>query len=79
MFLGYNKKVVNKLTDKKEQKTLNIIQMLLEEGHYVDTFDNGQIKVAGVDFWCTSEKWYDSKRKRKGQGLLNFKNYLKTL
>ena len=54
-------------------------QNLLEEGHYVDTFDNGQIKVAGVDFWCTSEKWYDAKKKKKGVGLKNFKDYLKTL
>lgn len=67
------------MDSRKEEKTQKIIEMLLTEGHYVDVFDNGQIKIAGVDFWCTSEKWYDSKRKRKGQGLLNFKNYLKTL
>jgi hypothetical protein len=67
------------MNEKKEQKTLNIIKMLLEEGHYVDVFENGQIKVAGVDFWCTSEKWYDSKRKIKGVGLLKFKKYLEKL
>ena len=67
------------MNEKKEQKTLNIIKMLLEEGHYVDVFENGQIKVAGVDFWCTSEKWYDSKQKIKGVGLLKFKKYLEKL
>lgn len=64
------------MIDKKENKTNNIIKILQDRLHYVEQMANGQIKVNGVDFWCTTEKFWDAKAKVKGRGLKNFIEYL---
>ena len=56
----------------KEQKAKDIIKILQDRMHYVTIHPNGHIKVAGWDFWCTSEKFYHGKTGIKGQGLRKF-------
>jgi len=60
------------MKDKKNQKTEDIVNILEERLHYVERFANGQIKVNGWDFWCTTEKFWNGKLGVKGQGLRNF-------
>lgn len=38
---------------------------------------NGQLQVDSVNFWATSDKWYDSKSGTKGVGINSFIKFLK--
>lgn len=38
---------------------------------------NGQLQVDSVNFWATTEKWYDTKRQIRGQGINSFVKHLK--
>lgn len=67
------------MNEKKEAKTRKIIEMLRKDGHYVEEFTHGQIRVAGVDFWCTSEVYYHAKERVKGKGFKNFNEYINSL
>lgn len=60
----------------KQKKTEDIIKILQNRNHYVQVYDNGHIKVLDINFWCTSEKWHDPKRKIKGLGLSSFIKYI---
>lgn len=62
---------------KKQDKIDKIIKMLFDKGFYVEEYANGHIKVLEVNFWCTTEKWYDSKKNVKGIGMRTFLEHLK--
>ena len=64
------------MRDRKEKKTADIIKKLEDRNHYVEQFKNGQIKVNGWDFWCTSEKFWNGQKGIKGQGLHNFLKHI---
>lgn len=38
---------------------------------------NGQLQIDTVNFWATTEKWYDTKSGVKGQGINSLLKYLK--
>ena len=60
----------------KMKKIASIVEQLQLEGFEVQMFDNGHIRVCGVDFWCTTEKWRHPNGYRTGWGLTSFKEYL---
>ena len=64
------------MNKKKEDKVDRIVKMLWERLHYAEIKENGHIRVSGLDFWCTSEKWFDPIKKVKGVGLRKFIEYL---
>ena len=51
----------------------------LEENNilYVE-YANGQLQVDGINYWATSEKWFDAGDNVKGKGLNSFIKYLKS-
>ena len=64
------------MNENKANKTESIIKILQDRLHYVDIKANGHIRVNDVDFWCTTEKFYDAKADIKGKGLKSFIEYL---
>lgn len=38
---------------------------------------NGQLQIDTVNFWATTEKWYDTKSGVRGQGINSLIKYLK--
>lgn len=67
------------MNENKQQKADFIIKKLEGLNHYVEVKANGHIRVTGVDFWCTTEKWWDSEFGQKGKGLKSFIEYLDSL
>lgn len=47
-----------------------------KEIYYIE-MDNGQLQVDGVNYWCTSEKFYNPKTGVKGVGFNAFIKHLK--
>lgn len=37
---------------------------------------NGQFQIEGVNFWATTQKWYDPYTGRKGRGIASFIAYV---
>ena len=40
-------------------------------------FKNGQLQVDQINYWATTEKWYDPIRNVKGVGMNSFIKHLK--
>ena len=60
-------------------KTLRAKSIIEQSGYIVKEFPNGQLQVDTVNFWATSEKWYDTARNIKGQGIISYLTYLDSL
>jgi len=60
-------------------KTLRAKSIIEQSGYIVKEFPNGQLQVDTVNFWATSEKWYDTARNIKGQGINSYLTYLDSL
>lgn len=64
-----------------KEETLNRVtsakSYLKEMGIFFRELNNGQLQVDGINFWATTEKWYDPKDNEKGIGMNSFLNYLK--
>lgn len=51
--------------------------ILEKEGFYYLEFKNGQLQVDKVNYWATTEKWYDVVTNKKGVGINSFIRHLK--
>lgn len=40
-------------------------------------YENGHLNIGGVDYWATSEKWYDNAKSLRGKGLDAFIQHLR--
>ncbi len=60
----------------KELKVQTAIEMLKSRLHLVEVKENGHLRVAGCDFWATTEKYYNPKTGEKGVGLRKFINMI---
>jgi hypothetical protein len=65
------------MTEKTKKKIEKAQDLFNQKGLIYDELSNGQLKVDTVNFWATTEKWYDPKTGTKGQGINSFFVYLK--
>lgn len=65
------------LTDKTKKKIEQAQDLFNQKGLIYDELANGQFKVDTVNYWATTQKWYDPKTGTKGQGINSFFVYLK--
>lgn len=65
------------LTDKTKNKIQLAQDLFKEKGLIYTESANGQFKVDTVNYWSTTQKWYDPKTGSKGQGVNSFFVYLK--
>lgn len=64
----------------KNQNKLNHAKKILtDRGIVFIELNNGQLQVDKVNFWATTEKWYDPIRNIKGVGINSFINHLKDI
>jgi len=64
------------LNDKNVSKLDKVKDILDKRDIIYDEYANGQLQVDGVNFWCTSQKWYDPKNGEKGVGMNSFIKYI---
>lgn len=62
---------------KNKNKLKNIKSIFEKENIIYKELKNGQIQIDKVNFWATTEKWYDPIRNKKGAGINSFLKYLK--
>lgn len=63
----------------KNQKKVEMAKSFLEKQNIFFTeLNNGQLQVDGVNFWATTEKWYDPKTSERGKGMNTFIKYLRS-
>lgn len=60
------------MKSKNETKVEFVKNVLEKEGIYYTEFANGQFQVDKINFWATTEKWYDTINKESGVGLNSF-------
>lgn len=65
------------MNEKNEIKLKKVKSLLDKKDIFYDELPNGQLKVDSVNLWVTSEKFYDTKKGVKGQGINTFVKYLK--
>lgn len=66
-----------KMNIKNEGKLEKIKEFLDKKGLFYIEMANGQLQIDGINFWATTEKFYDPKTGFKGQGINAFMKYLK--
>ena len=64
------------LNEKNSEKLNKVKGILDQRGIIYDEYANGQLQVDGVNYWCTSQKWYDPKNGDKGVGINSFIKYI---
>lgn len=65
------------MEDKKLEKVKFAKKQLTKLKVIFTELNNGQLQVDGINYWSTTEKWYDPTTGNKGQGLNSFINHLK--
>lgn len=65
------------MDNKKLNKIKRIKSIFDNEKIYYTEFANGHLKIDKVNFWCTSEKWYDEENRLSGVGLNSFLKYVR--
>lgn len=53
------------LNEKNISKLDKVKDTLDKRDIIYDKYANGQLQVDGVNYWCTSQKWYDPKNGEK--------------
>lgn len=62
----------------KNQMKLDKAKKFLDsKGIMYYEFKNGQLQVDQINYWATTEKWYDPIRNVKGVGMNSFIKHLK--
>lgn len=64
------------MRDASVSKVVSAKTILETYGFIFKEFPNGQLQVGTVNFWATSEKWYDTATGQKGKGLNSFIAYI---
>lgn len=64
------------LNDKNVSKVDKVKDILDKRDIIYNECANGQLQVDGVNYWCTSQKWYDPKSGEKGVGINSFIKYI---
>lgn len=62
---------------KNENKLNNVKQYLDKLGLFYLEYPNGQLQIDSVNFWVTTEKFYDTRTGYKGEGINAFIAYIK--
>lgn len=62
---------------KNEMKLDNAKRFLEDKGIMFLELKNGQLQVDRINFWATTDKWYDPIRNIKGIGMNSFIKHLK--
>jgi hypothetical protein len=62
---------------KKENKVKITISIFKKEGLYYTQYPNGQIQIDKINYWATTEKWYDNVTGKSGVGINSFLRQLK--
>lgn len=65
------------MIEKKENKLAKVKEFLDKKDVFYTEMANGQIQVASVNLWVTTEKFYNPETGFKGQGVSMFVKYLK--
>lgn len=64
--------------NRKNLEKLNFAKEILDKRNAIyRELKNGQLQIDTVNFWATTEKWYDTKSGLKGQGINSLIKYLK--
>ena len=61
----------------KLDKIEKVKEILTKKGIIFSELKNGQLQVDRINYWATSDKWYDPITNSKGVGINSFLKYLK--
>jgi hypothetical protein len=65
------------MNEKGKNKTKIFKDIFNNEGIKFIEYPNGQLKVDKVNFWCTTEKWYDEKLRIGNVGINSFLKHIR--
>ena len=66
------------MNETNTKKLKRIKRLLDRRGYFYTEYANGQLQIACVNFWCTTEKWYDTVSKKSGRGFNSYLRHLET-
>lgn len=74
-----HRKTRSGLNPLKQEKIDEAFRMFKSAGFEWDSFNNGlHWKLAGMDFYPTTHKWFDNKNDFRGEGIKEFIKYIRT-
>lgn len=63
--------------DKKQTKIDKAKEIFDKQGIIYTEMQSGQFQIDKINYWSTTEKWYDQSRNARGVGLNSFIKHLK--
>lgn len=72
--------VTNTITNQNKIDRINYVKQSLDKhGIVYQERMNGHLVLDGMNFWATTEKWYDPFANIKGKGINSFLSHLNNL